>query len=78
VGKKSAWFSVLLLFVAAVVAYARVYLCQHFYKDIYVGAWVGTWATTLVYGVLMRWKGPGWLDQTLPALLLAKSKCKAS
>jgi membrane-associated phospholipid phosphatase len=76
--KKPIWFSVLLLSVAAVVAYARVYLCQHFYRDIYVGAWVGTWTTTLVYGVLMHWQGPGWLDQRLLALLLAKRKRNAS
>jgi membrane-associated phospholipid phosphatase len=63
VPKKSGWFCGLTLFGAAVVAYARVYLCQHFYQDIYVGAWVGTWVTILVYGVLMNWQGPAWLDQ---------------
>jgi membrane-associated phospholipid phosphatase len=62
--RKSVWCSVLLLSGAVVVAYARVYLCQHFYRDIYVGAWVGTWATIVVYSVLMNWKGPSaWLDQ---------------
>jgi membrane-associated phospholipid phosphatase len=63
VKKKSVYFSVLLLFGAAIVAYARVYLCQHFYRDIYVGAWVGTWVTTVVYCVLTRWQGPNWLNK---------------
>ena len=63
VPRKSVWFSTLAFLGAAVVAYSRVYLCQHFYRDIYVGAWVGTWTMTLVYGVLMHWPGPAWLDQ---------------
>lgn len=58
VPQKSGWFCGLSLFGAEIVAYARVYLCQHFYQDIYVGVWVGTWITTLVYGVLMNWQGP--------------------
>ncbi len=62
--KKSVWSSVFFLVGAAVVAYTRVYLCQHFYRDIYVGAWVGTWTTTVVYGVLMNWQVPSaWLDK---------------
>jgi membrane-associated phospholipid phosphatase len=78
VKKKSVCFSVLLFFGAIIVAYARVYLCQHFYRDIYVGAWVGTWTTTWVYSVLMRWQGPAWLEQRLSTLLFAKHKSKAS
>jgi membrane-associated phospholipid phosphatase len=70
--KKYVWCSVFLLFGAAVVAYTRVYLCQHFYRDIYVGAWVGIWTTTVVYSVLMNWQGPSWLDQKLFTLLFAK------
>jgi membrane-associated phospholipid phosphatase len=63
--RKSVWYSVLLLFGAVVVAYARVYLCQHFYRDIYVGAWVGTWTAIVVYSVLMNWQGPSaWLDKS--------------
>jgi membrane-associated phospholipid phosphatase len=62
--RKSVWCSVLLLSGAVVVAYARVYLCQHFYRDIYVGAWVGTWTTIVVYSVLINWQGPStWLDK---------------
>ena len=61
--QKYVWCSVLFLFGAAVVAYTRVYLCQHFYRDIYVGAWVGIWTTTVVYSVLMNWQGPRWLDK---------------
>jgi len=74
VTQKSLWFCGLSLLGAVVVAYTRVYLCQHFYQDIYVGAWVGTLTTTLVYGALMNWQGPAWLDQRFPTPLLAKGK----
>ena len=57
------WRSVFLFVGATLVAYARVYLCQHFYTDIYVGAWLGTCITILMYSVLIQWKGPAWLDQ---------------
>lgn len=63
--RKPVVYSVLLLLVAVVTAYSRMYLCQHFYRDIYVGAWLGTWVTTAVYSVFMRWQGPAWLDQNL-------------
>ena len=72
--KKSAWYSVTLFLVAAVVAYSRVYVCQHFYQDVYVGAWVGTWTTILVYFLLTSWQGSDWLNQSLSAQLLAKWK----
>ena len=72
--KKSAWYSVTLFLGAAVVAYSRVYVCQHFYQDVYVGAWVGTWTTILVYFLLTSWQGPDWLDQSLSTQLLARGK----
>lgn len=74
--EKHIWRSVLLFVGATLVAYARVYLCQHFYSDIYVGAWVGTCITILVYGVLIQWKGPAWLDQQ-PSVLWLRIKRKA-
>lgn len=76
--KKPTWFSILVFLVAVIVAYSRVYLCQHFYEDIYVGAWIGTGATTVVYGVLVGWQGPSWLDQKPLAslVLLLKNKSR--
>lgn len=61
---KPLWLSVLLLCVACIVAYSRIYLCQHFYRDVYLGALIGTGSTTAVYTALKRWQGPPWLDQT--------------
>jgi membrane-associated phospholipid phosphatase len=69
--RKSVWCSILLLSGAVVVAYARVYLCQHFYRDIYVGAWVGTWTTIVVYSALINWQRPStWLDKPTCAWVL--------
>ena len=76
--KKPVFLSIFLIFTAIVVAYSRLYLCQHFYRDIYVGAWVGTWTTVLVYRLLMNRQGPAWLDQKLLAPWSSKRKYKAS
>ena len=75
--KKPCWFSVLLFLLACAVAYSRIYLCQHFYRDVYIGALIGMWSTTAVYAVLKHWQGPAWLDQTLRYLLPIKLKRKA-
>ena len=72
--KKPGWFSVLLLFLACAVAYSRIYLCQHFYRDIYVGALIGTCTTLAVCSLLKYWQGPAWLDQPPLALLPPRSR----
>ena len=46
--KNSIIYNVLLLAIASLVAYSRIYLCQHFYTDVYVGAWIGGWSVWLV------------------------------
>lgn len=48
-GNKSHLYSYLRLLLAIAVAYSRVYLCQHFYIDVYIGAWVGTLSASIVY-----------------------------
>lgn len=58
------WFSIFLCLLACIVAYSRLYLCQHFYRDIYVGALIGTCITISAYTFLKHWQGPAWLDQT--------------
>ena len=65
VDNKKATYSILSILFATLVAYSRLYLCQHFYTDIYVGAVIGIGATLLVYMVFINWKGPTWLDQSI-------------
>jgi membrane-associated phospholipid phosphatase len=59
--RKSTLYSLFLLVVAALVAYSRVYLCQHFYTDVYVGALIGGWITFLMYAFLIDKPMPSWL-----------------
>lgn len=63
---KYTWYSILLLLIATIVAYSRVYLCQHFYADVYVGALLGGWITVFVYAWLIDWYVPSWLEHRLP------------
>ncbi len=64
VPQKPLWLSISLLCVSCVVAFSRVYLCQHFYRDVYVGALIGTVSTTIVYAILGRLQNPSWLDRS--------------
>lgn len=43
---------------AALTAYSRVYLFQHFVEDVFVGSLVGTSASILIYLALRRWALP--------------------
>ncbi len=47
-------YSLVGLLIATLVAYSRVYLAQHFYTDIYVGALIGVWVTTAIYAGVTR------------------------
>lgn len=59
------WFVLALL-----AAYSRVYLSQHFFADVYVGAIIGVISTILIYYWLtiyfnnknFTWQSKGWLD----------------
>eukprot|EP01132_Coremiostelium_polycephalum_P001027 gene1027-1302_t len=61
--------TLVLLRIALFVAYSRMYLFQHFYKDVYVGALIGGWTTCLVYAVWIHSKLPQWLISKLPPRL---------
>ncbi len=63
------FYGVLLLILATSVAYSRVYLCQHFYRDIYIGMLIGGLVTPLVYAYLVGWQVPHWLAKRLPIKL---------
>ena len=54
--RQHAGYSLGLLLLAIVTAYSRVYLCQHFYTDIYAGAWIGGTITFMVYVVLLKYE----------------------
>ncbi|MCB0706376.1 MAG: phosphatase PAP2 family protein [Saprospiraceae bacterium] len=47
-------WSLALFALALLVALSRVYLVQHFLKDIYLGAWMGVFISLLLYFLLTR------------------------
>jgi membrane-associated phospholipid phosphatase len=47
---KNKWYSVLYFLVALNVAISRMYLCQHFLRDVYVGAILGVMSALIIYG----------------------------
>ncbi|MGI2298862.1 phosphatase PAP2 family protein [Candidatus Cardinium hertigii] len=67
-------YSVILLGIALMVVYSRIYLCQHFYTDVYVGAWIGTIAALIAYICVVDYNGPNWLDRSIYFLLYTHGK----
>ena len=63
--QKKGWYSYLLITIALLTAYSRLYLYQHFYIDVYIGALSGVAATLTVYPLFMQWEIPPWLDKTI-------------
>ena len=59
------WSYVIWYPLAILVAYSRLYLCQHFYIDIYVGALIGTLSSIVAYTIGTTLSKPDWLDQPI-------------
>ncbi len=72
--KKKNVYSVILIGLGLIVAYSRIYLCQHFYIDVYVGAWMGTVSTIVVYIFATHLNGPDWLDRSIYFFLYRYAK----
>ena len=67
-------YSIILLGLALMVAYSRIYLCQHFYIDVYVGAWIGIISAVAIYSCSLYVNGPDWLDRSIYFLLYTYGK----
>jgi membrane-associated phospholipid phosphatase len=63
---KNFLLALLLITLGVMVAYSRIYLCQHFYIDVYVGMLIGGLVTILTYAYLINWQVPAWLSDKLP------------
>lgn len=63
---KKPLYTFLLITLAIGVAYSRIYLCQHFYRDVYVGMLIGGLTTLLTHAYFIHWQVPGWLAARLP------------
>ena len=58
----SSTLQAILVVLAALGGYSRIYLCQHFALDVFAGALVGTLITLLCYAVLHRYEGQNWYN----------------
>ncbi len=58
----SSTLQAILVVLAALGGYSRIYLCQHFALDVFTGALVGTLITLLCYAVLHRYEGQNWYN----------------
>jgi membrane-associated phospholipid phosphatase len=65
----------LMLVLASLVAYSRVYLSQHFLIDIFAGSLLGVIVATTCYPWIYSLKGP-WLEKNLKTITLNKFKSK--
>lgn len=63
---KNSLYSLFLILIAIIVAYSRVYLCQHFYTDVYTGMLIGGLVPIFVYAWFINWHVPAWLAHKLP------------
>ena len=56
-----------LFLVAALGAYSRIYLCQHFAFDVFAGVFIGILIPLLCYAVFSRFEGKKWYNYRLLA-----------
>ena len=63
--KLSIMLQAALFALAALGAYSRIYLCQHFAMDVFGGVLVGTLITLVCYAVLYRFENQKWFNYRL-------------
>lgn len=66
---RSAWLGLFFFLLAAVVAFSRVYLSQHFLVDVAAGSLLGVGMGWLVWLWIKRYRND-WLSKTLPQLMI--------
>lgn len=68
---KNNLLKLLFFILAALIAYSRVYLSQHFLNDILAGSFIGTVTGLLLYQVVenLKWK---WLDKDVMSLKMIR------
>lgn len=52
---KWSWMAILLFAIALLTGYSRIYLVQHFFKDVLAGSMIGTIFSLLTYAALSKW-----------------------
>lgn len=62
------WHKVLLLLLASLIGYSRIYLGQHFPADVVAGSVLGIFSSLLIYNIILKWKYP-FLDKSVQNML---------
>ncbi len=57
---KNAWIQILFFILACGIAYSRVYVCQHYLRDVYVGALYGYGVCLLLFVIFNRLSSSYW------------------
>ena len=57
--------AILLLMVALLVGYSRIYLLQHFLMDVAGGALIGTGSAYAMWLIFSRMKKPEWMSRKI-------------
>ena len=60
--KHGAWIQIVLFSLAALGGYSRIYLSQHFAKDVFAGILVGTLITIVCYAIFSRYEDKKWYN----------------
>ena len=72
--KKSLFRMIWLSLMACMVAYSRIYLCHHFYTDVYFGALIGTVSACIGYHLSTCFALAYWLDRSIYFLCIKYGK----
>ena len=62
---KKKWVGVICVVFAFLIGYSRIYLCQHFYEDVFVGALIGGCGSLLIYSFLETRNFGDWGEKSL-------------
>ena len=66
---KKSWLKVVLIFLAALGGYSRIYLGQHFLTDVIAGSVIGVFTSIIFYNFVENWKAP-WLNKSIQSILI--------
>ena len=62
---KKKWLGVICVAFAFLIGYSRVYLCQHFFEDVFVGALIGGTGSLLIYSYFENKTFGNWGEKSL-------------
>jgi len=62
---KKKWVGFICIVLAILIGYSRVYLCQHFYEDIFVGSLIGGAGSLLIYSYFENKTFGNWGEKSL-------------